>query len=64
MSPVGAPGQLDVQIKEKSYGTASGGRLHVLGNLAITLASGEVAALAGIEESGDGGLPDRHARSS
>jgi ABC-type nitrate/sulfonate/bicarbonate transport system ATPase subunit len=47
MSPVGAPGQLDVQIKEKSYGTASGGRLHVLGNLAITLASGEVAALVG-----------------
>jgi ABC-type nitrate/sulfonate/bicarbonate transport system ATPase subunit len=47
MSPVGAPGQLDVQIKEKSYGTASGGRLHVLGNLAITLASGEVAALIG-----------------
>jgi ABC-type nitrate/sulfonate/bicarbonate transport system ATPase subunit len=47
MSPVGAPGQLDVHIKGKSYGTASGGRLHVLGNLAITLASGEVAALIG-----------------
>jgi len=47
MSPAGVPGRLDVHIKQKSYRTASGGRLHVLGELSIALASGEVAALVG-----------------
>jgi len=47
MSPAGALGRLDVHIKNKSYPAASGGRLEVLGELSITLASGEVAALVG-----------------
>src|SRR5271167_97802 len=47
MSPAGALGRLDVHIKHKSYPAASGGRLDVLGELSITLASGEVAALVG-----------------
>jgi len=47
MSPVGAPGRLDVHIGQKSYRAASGGRLHVLGELSISLANGEVAALVG-----------------
>lgn len=36
-----------MHIKEKSYRAASGGRLRVLGELSITLANGEVAALVG-----------------
>ena len=36
-----------MHIKSKSYRAASGGRLHVLGDLAITLGGGEVAALVG-----------------
>jgi NitT/TauT family transport system ATP-binding protein len=47
MCPAGVPGRLDVDIKQKSYRAASGGRLHVLGELSITLANGEVAALVG-----------------
>jgi NitT/TauT family transport system ATP-binding protein len=47
MSPVGAPGLLEVHIKQKSYDAASGGRHAVLGELSITLANGEVAALVG-----------------
>jgi sulfonate transport system ATP-binding protein len=52
MSPVGVPklpepGRLDVSIKQKSYHSASGGRLQVIGGLALTLANGEVGALVG-----------------
>ncbi len=36
-----------MRIEEKSYRAASGGRLNVLGELSITLANGEVAALVG-----------------
>jgi ABC-type nitrate/sulfonate/bicarbonate transport system ATPase subunit len=39
--------RLDVHIKQKSYRGASGGALHVLGELAIGLRSGEVVALVG-----------------
>jgi ABC-type nitrate/sulfonate/bicarbonate transport system ATPase subunit len=47
MSPAGVPGRLEVHIKRKSYRTASGGRLDVLGDLSIALKNGEVAALVG-----------------
>jgi sulfonate transport system ATP-binding protein len=52
MSPVGVPKlheprRLDVSIKQKSYRSASGERLQVLGGLALTLANGEVGALVG-----------------
>jgi len=47
MSPAGALGRLELHIKQKSYRTAAGGRLHVLGALSIALAKGEVAALVG-----------------
>jgi ABC-type nitrate/sulfonate/bicarbonate transport system ATPase subunit len=47
ISPAGDPGRLEVTIKHKSYRTASGGRLHVLGDLALSVAGGEVAALVG-----------------
>jgi sulfonate transport system ATP-binding protein len=47
MSPAGVPGRLDVSIKQKSYDSASGGRLQVLAGLALTLANGEVGALVG-----------------
>src|SRR5215472_16725276 len=47
MSPAGVPGRLEVSIKQKRYRAASGGNLHVLGELAFTLANGEVAALVG-----------------
>jgi NitT/TauT family transport system ATP-binding protein len=52
MSPAGAQGtrevsRLDVRIKQKSYRAASGGALHVLGELAIGLRNGEVVALVG-----------------
>ena len=47
MSPAGALGRLELHIKKKSYRTAAGGRLHVLGELSIALAKGEVAALVG-----------------
>src|SRR5258708_30422694 len=52
MSPVGVPklpepGRLDVSITQKSYHSASGGRLQVIGGLALTLANGEVGALVG-----------------
>jgi NitT/TauT family transport system ATP-binding protein len=39
--------RLDVRIKQKSYRAASGGALHVLGELAIGLRNGEVVALVG-----------------
>jgi ABC-type nitrate/sulfonate/bicarbonate transport system ATPase subunit len=47
MSPAGDPGPLEVHIEHKSYRAASGGLLHVLGELSFTLNSGEVAALVG-----------------
>jgi NitT/TauT family transport system ATP-binding protein len=39
--------RLDVAIKQKSYRAASGGSLHILGELAFSLESGKVAALVG-----------------
>ena len=52
MSPAGVQNRLDkdrleVGIKHKSYRAASGGSLHVLGELAFSLSAGEVAALVG-----------------
>jgi len=47
MSPAGARDRLELTIKQKSYRAASGGRLEVLGELAFTVASGEVVALVG-----------------
>jgi NitT/TauT family transport system ATP-binding protein len=46
-SPVGVRDRLDVSIKHKSFRSASGGELQVLGELAFSLAHGEVAALVG-----------------
>jgi sulfonate transport system ATP-binding protein len=47
MCPAGASGRLEIHIKHKSYRAATGGRLHVLGELSFVLAKGEVAALVG-----------------
>jgi len=47
MSPAGVRNRLDVAIKQKFYRAASGGKLHVLGELALSLDSGKVAALVG-----------------
>src|SRR5437764_15304343 len=47
ISPAGARDRLDVAIKQKSYRTASGGHLQVLGEIGFTLARGEVVALVG-----------------
>jgi len=47
MFPAGVSSRLDVHIKHKSYQAASGGRLHVLGEISIALANGELAALVG-----------------
>src|SRR5882757_3211906 len=47
MSPAGVRDRLDVAIKQKSFRSASGGQLQVLGELAFSLAHGEVAALVG-----------------
>ncbi len=47
MSPAGDPGRLEVDIKQKSYRTASGGELGVLRGLTLSLAGGEVGALVG-----------------
>jgi ABC-type nitrate/sulfonate/bicarbonate transport system ATPase subunit len=47
MSPAGVRGRLDVNIEQKSFRAASGGKLKVLGELAFSLGSGEVAALVG-----------------
>src|SRR6266436_8530531 len=46
-SPAGVHDRLDVSIKQKSYRSASGGQLQVLGELAFSLAHGEVGALVG-----------------
>jgi NitT/TauT family transport system ATP-binding protein len=47
MSPAGARDRLDVNIKQKSFRAASGGKLQVLGELAFSLGNGQVAALVG-----------------
>jgi ABC-type nitrate/sulfonate/bicarbonate transport system ATPase subunit len=47
MSPAGESGRLELHIKHKSYRGASGGRLHVLGEISFSLANGEVAAVVG-----------------
>src|SRR6202163_144993 len=52
MSPAGVPrppeaSRLEVCIKQKFFRAASGGNLHVLGELAFGLGNGEVAALVG-----------------
>jgi len=47
MYPAGASGRLEIHIKQKFYRAATGGQLHVLGELSISLAKGEVAALVG-----------------
>jgi ABC-type nitrate/sulfonate/bicarbonate transport system ATPase subunit len=47
MSPAGVHDRLDVGIKQESYLAASGGTLQVLGELAFSLRTGEVAALVG-----------------
>src|SRR5882762_9286973 len=47
MSPAGVRDRLNVSIKQKSYRAASGEQLLVLGELAFSLAGGEVAALVG-----------------
>jgi ABC-type nitrate/sulfonate/bicarbonate transport system ATPase subunit len=47
MSPAGGSGRLELHIAHKSYRAASGGRLHVLGDISFTLANGEVAAVVG-----------------
>jgi ABC-type nitrate/sulfonate/bicarbonate transport system ATPase subunit len=47
MSPAGGSGRLELHIKHKSYRAASGGRLHVLGEISFSLANGEVAAVVG-----------------
>ena len=47
MSPAGVPGRLEVAIKHKSFHAATGGKLHVLGALTLTLGGGEVGALVG-----------------
>jgi NitT/TauT family transport system ATP-binding protein len=47
MLTAGAPGRLEVRIKQKLFTAASGDDLHVLGELAFTLANGQVVALVG-----------------
>src|SRR6516225_3404364 len=47
MSRAGDQDQLEVHIKRKSYRKATGGDLQVLGDVSITIASGQVAALIG-----------------
>jgi NitT/TauT family transport system ATP-binding protein len=46
-SPAGVHDRLNVDIKQKSFRSASGGSLQVLGEVAFSLESGEVAALVG-----------------
>jgi len=47
MSSAGVSGKLELDIRQKAYRGASGGRLHVLGEMKFTLANGEVVALVG-----------------
>jgi NitT/TauT family transport system ATP-binding protein len=47
MSRAGDQDRLDVDIKRKCYRKASGGEFQVLGDVALTIGSGEIAALIG-----------------
>jgi ABC-type nitrate/sulfonate/bicarbonate transport system ATPase subunit len=47
MSPAGARERLKVDVREKSFRSASGGTLHVIKGLALSLRGGEVGALVG-----------------
>jgi NitT/TauT family transport system ATP-binding protein len=47
MSPAGALGRLEVSIKHKAFRAASGGELHVIDGLSLSLEGGEVGALVG-----------------
>jgi len=47
MSRAGDPDRLEVHIKGKSYRKATSGDLQVLGEISLTIASGQVAALIG-----------------
>src|SRR5262245_37349354 len=47
MPPAGAPGQLEVEVKRKTFKSASGGELHVLDGLKLSLRASEVGALVG-----------------
>lgn len=47
MSRAGGSGRLELHLRHKSYRAASGGRLHVLGEISFALANGEVAAVVG-----------------
>jgi ABC-type nitrate/sulfonate/bicarbonate transport system ATPase subunit len=47
MSPVGDPGRLEVDVRQKSFQTASGGTLQVLDGFRLSLRGGEVGALVG-----------------
>jgi NitT/TauT family transport system ATP-binding protein len=47
MFPAGVPGRLEVNVKQKSFEAASGGTLHVINGLALSLGDGEVGALVG-----------------
>jgi ABC-type nitrate/sulfonate/bicarbonate transport system ATPase subunit len=47
MSPAGVPGRLEVNVRQKSFEAASGGTLHVISGLALSLGDGEVGALVG-----------------
>ena len=47
ISRAGDQDRLEVNIKRKSYRKASGGELQVLGDVALTIGSGEIAALIG-----------------
>jgi ABC-type nitrate/sulfonate/bicarbonate transport system ATPase subunit len=47
MPYAGDQDRLEVHIRRKSYRNAAGGDLHVLGDVALDVASGEVAALIG-----------------
>ncbi|MPZ40297.1 MAG: ATP-binding cassette domain-containing protein [Rhizobiales bacterium] len=47
MPPAGDLGRLEVDVKHKSFAAASGGKLHVLQGLVLSLGGGEVGALVG-----------------
>src|ERR1700722_20249359 len=47
MSRAGDQDRLEVHIKAKSYRKAAGGALQVLGDVALRIGSGEIAALIG-----------------
>jgi NitT/TauT family transport system ATP-binding protein len=47
MSRAGDQDRLEVRIKRKSYRTAAGSQLHILRDVSVSVAHGEVAALVG-----------------